>query len=59
MACNTCYTSGNFQDVMTNEELKAVIFEVYAAGFEVGYSGQTDLSTAFEEWWKTASKEVE
>lgn len=36
------------------EQLKEILFEVFAAGFEAGYSQGKDIKTAYEEWFQKA-----
>lgn len=38
-------------DEINKEELKQLLFEVYSAGFEVGYSQKVDIVTAYNEYW--------
>lgn len=40
-------------DDFTPEELKAIMFEIYSAGFEAGYSQNIDIHTAYNEFWNT------
>ena len=38
-------------DEINKEELKQLLFEVYSAGFEVGYLQKVDIVTAYNEYW--------
>ena len=33
-------------------QLKSLLFEVYSAGFEAGYSNQADICTGFKTWYR-------
>lgn len=33
-------------------QLKSLLFEVYSAGFEAGYSHQADICTGFKTWYR-------
>ena len=36
----------------SDEQIKSFLFEVYSAGFEAGYSRQTDILTGFDIWYR-------
>ncbi len=36
----------------SDAQLKSFLFEVYGAGFEVGYSHQADICTGFRTWYR-------
>jgi hypothetical protein len=36
---------------LTEEQIKALFFEIYAAGFEAGYSHVVDIETAYNRFW--------
>jgi hypothetical protein len=38
-------------DDFTPEELKAIVFEIYAAGFEAGHAQNIDIQTAYNKFW--------
>lgn len=33
-------------------QIKSFLFEIYSAGFESGYSHQTDICTGFRSWYR-------
>lgn len=35
---------------------KELLFLVFSAGFEAGYSGKIDLAKAFNDWYKALNK---
>ena len=37
---------------ISEKDLKDLLFAVFSAGFESGYSGQIDLATAFEQFYQ-------
>ena len=36
----------------SDAQLKSLLFEVYSAGFEAGYSHQADICTGFRTWYR-------
>lgn len=43
--------------MLTSEyELKQVLFEIYSAGFEAGYSQEIDVVTAYNQYWSEFAK---
>lgn len=36
----------------SDAQLKSLLFEVYSAGFEAGYSHQADICTGFKTWYR-------
>lgn len=36
----------------SDAQLKSLLFEVYSAGFEAGYSNQADICTGFKTWYR-------
>lgn len=38
-------------DTIDNEKLKQLLFEVYSAGFEAGYSQEIDIVEAYNKYW--------
>lgn len=36
----------------SDAQLKSLLFEVYSAGFEAGYSNQADICTGFRTWYR-------
>lgn len=45
-------------DTLTEHELKQLLFEVYSAGFEAGYSQETDIATAYNRYWGNLLKQI-
>ena len=43
---------------INKEELKRLLFEVYSAGFEAGYSQETDIATAYNRYWNKLLKDI-
>lgn len=41
---------------MDEIDIKEIMFLVFSAGFEAGYSGKVDLAKAFNEWYDTFNK---
>lgn len=38
-------------DGINEEEIKQLIFEIYSAGFEAGYSQEVDIVSAYNQYW--------
>lgn len=36
----------------SDAQIKSLLFEVYSAGFEAGYSHQADICTGFRTWYR-------
>ena len=45
-------------DRVNIEELKQLMFEIYSAGFEAGYSQEADLVSAYKKYWDNIWKEI-
>lgn len=45
-------------DTLTEYELKQLLFKVYSAGFEEGYSQETDIVTAYNQYWDNLLKKI-
>ena len=45
-------------DYKNEEFLKTMLFEVYSAGFEAGYSQDIDIATAYNKWFEQFKKSV-
>ena len=43
-------------EIMDEIDIKEIMFLVFSAGFEAGYSGKVDLAKAFNEWYDTFNK---
>lgn len=43
-------------DGINKEELKQLIFEIYSAGFEAGYSQEVDIASAYNQYWDNLLK---
>jgi hypothetical protein len=49
-------------DYKSEEFLKTMLFEIYSAGFEAGYSKNIDIVTAYNKWFdgfKNTIKNIE
>ena len=44
--------------MLNNKEIKDILFEIYSAGFESGYSQEKDIKSAFEEYYNFLLSEV-
>jgi hypothetical protein len=45
--------------MLINEiDIKHLLFEVYSAGFEAGYSQETDIVTAYDQYWDNLLKQT-
>ena len=42
---------------VTMKDLKALLFEVYSAGFEAGYTKEIDIANAFNLYWERVKNE--
>lgn len=45
-------------DGINKEELKQLIFEIYSAGFEAGYSQEIDIASAYNQYWDNLLKHI-
>ena len=36
---------------MSEKELKEILFEIYSAGFEAGYSQNVDIVSSYNKYW--------
>ena len=43
---------------LTEEQIKEVLFEIYAAGFEAGYSHEVDIQTAYNKFWNEIQTDI-
>lgn len=41
----------------SDAQIKSLLFEVYSAGFEAGYSKCTDIHTGFSTWYRNVIQE--
>ena len=42
---------------MNDKEIKDILFEIYSAGFEAGYSQEIDIKSAFEKYYNLLIKD--
>lgn len=47
-----------FVDEINIETLKNLLFEVYSAGFEAGYTQENDIAKAFKQYWEETIKRL-
>lgn len=45
-------------DVETLKELKRLIFVIYSAGFEAGYSQKVDIVSAYNHYWDILLEQI-
>ena len=45
-------------DALTEHDLKQLLFEIYSAGFEAGYSQEVDVATAYDQYWNNLLKVI-
>ena len=51
-------TKNMFVDEINIETLKNLLFEVYSAGFEAGYTQENDIAKAFKQYWEETIKRL-
>ena len=43
---------------INKKELKQLLFEIYSAGFEAGYSKEVDIVTAYNKYWDLLMEDI-
>lgn len=36
----------------SEQDIKAALFEIFSAGYEAGYAAETDIKTAYKNWYE-------
>lgn len=49
---------GMLSDKTDIAELKTLLFDVYSAGFEAGYTQEIGIVEAYNKWWEVLQKEI-
>ena len=45
-------------DEISMKELKSMLFEIYSAGFEAGYTKEIDIVKAYNQYWNNLIKRI-
>lgn len=45
-------------NTQSESEAKRILFEVYSAGFEAGYSQKIDIASAYKQFWDNLLKQM-